>query len=80
MGSTLFAAFMVGLNNMLMWKYNEFKYELLLSALTSLPSFLQHKPDTLYMNMDETQAELLLNNKVNVRDGGDESMLTVLKS
>lgn len=32
------------------------------------------------MNMDETQAEILLNNKVNITDGGDESTLTVLKS
>lgn len=77
MGSTLFAALMVSLNNVLMWKYKEFKYELLLSALTSLPSFfLQHKPDTLYMNVDEARAAVLLNNKVNVVDGGDESMLT----
>lgn len=43
-------------------------------------SVLQLNPDTLYMNIDDTQAELLLTNKVNTTDGGDKSVLTVLKS
>lgn len=35
-------------------------------------SFLQHKADTLYMNIDERQAEILLNNTVNVTEGSDQ--------
>lgn len=45
----------------------------------SLILFWQHKPDTLYMNMDDTQAELLLTNKVKITDGGDKFVFTELK-
>lgn len=40
------------------------------AALTnSIILFLQHNADTLYMKMDETQAEILLTNKVNITEG-----------
>lgn len=74
MGSTLFAAFMVSLSNHIM---NNLNLQLLLTMRLIL--FWQHKPDSLYMNLDDTQAELLLTSKVKITDGGDKSVLTELK-
>uniref|UniRef100_A0A3Q3R3Y1 Armadillo like helical domain containing 1 n=1 Tax=Monopterus albus TaxID=43700 RepID=A0A3Q3R3Y1_MONAL len=41
-----------------------------------------HKPETLYMNMDEIQAEILLSNKVNITEGNDsfQFILRILSS
>lgn len=48
--------------------------------MMSLILFCQHKPDTLYTIIDDTQAELLITNKVQITDGGDESVLIVFQS
>ncbi|XP_075895473.1 armadillo-like helical domain containing protein 1 [Nelusetta ayraudi] len=45
---------------------------------STLFAAFMNKPDTLYMNMDDTQAELLLTNKVKISDGADKFVLTVL--
>ncbi|XP_076582207.1 armadillo-like helical domain containing protein 1 isoform X1 [Chaetodon auriga] len=36
---------------------------------SALFAAFMHEPDTVYMNMDETQAEILLTNKVNITEG-----------
>lgn len=41
--------------------------------------FLQHKADMLYMNLDETQAEILLTNKVTIPEGNDDRNKLILR-
>lgn len=73
-GSTLFEAFMVSLYllNTMIASVNRSTWKLLEGNTNrSNLLFLQHQADTLYMNMDETQAEILLTNKVNLTEGNN---------
>lgn len=48
--------------------------------MNSVILYLQHKPETLYMKMDETQTEILVTNNVNVSEGKDHLILLLLRS
>lgn len=70
-GSALFSALMVSLNIMIalvkksLWKLQ------VGSTNTVFHLSIQHDTDTLYMNIDEIQGEILLTNKVNITEGND---------